>query len=63
MSILDIFANISEEEEIFFLTVSEIAWEQIFPLTVSKIMQEQHVNRSTKVYFSQGNKEDDKENG
>ena len=42
MSILDIFANISKEEEIFPLTVSKIAWEQ-------------HVNWSTKVYFSQGN--------
>ena len=42
MSILDIFANISKEEE-------------IFPLTVSKIAQEQHVHWSTKVYFSQRN--------
>ena len=42
MSILEIFANISKEEE-------------IFPLTVSKIVQEQHVDRSTKVYISQGN--------
>ena len=42
MSILDIFANISEEEE-------------IFPLTVSKIARAQHVHWSTKVYFSQGN--------
>ena len=42
MSILDIFANISKEEE-------------IFPLTVTKIVQEQYVNTFTKVYFSQGN--------
>ena len=42
MSILDIFANISKEEEIFPLTITKIAWEQ-------------HVNRFTKVYFSQGN--------
>ena len=42
MSILDIFTNISEEEE-------------IFPLTISKIEQEQHMNWSTKVYLSQGN--------
>ena len=42
MSILDIFANISKDEE-------------IFPLTVSEIAQEQHVHWSTKVYFSQGN--------
>ena len=42
MSILDIFANISKEEE-------------IFPLTISKIVREQRVHWSTKVYFSQGN--------
>ena len=42
MSILDIFANISKEEEIFPLTISKIAWELC-------------INRSTKVYFSQGN--------
>ena len=42
MSILDIFANISKEEE-------------IFPLTVSKIAREQRIHWSTKVYFSQGN--------
>ena len=42
MSNVDIFANISKEEE-------------IFPLTITKIAQEQHVNRFTKVYFSQGN--------
>ena len=42
MSILDIFANISKEEE-------------IFPLTISEIAREQHIHRSTKVYFSQGN--------
>ena len=42
MSILDIFANISKEEE-------------IFPLTVSKIALEQHVHWSIKVYFSQRN--------
>ena len=28
MSILDTFANISKEEEIFPLTITEIAWEQ-----------------------------------
>ena len=42
MSILDIFANISKEEE-------------IFPLTVSEIAQAQCIHWSTKVYFSQGN--------
>ena len=42
MLILDIFAKISKEEEIFPLTVTKKAWEQ-------------HVNRFTKVYFSQGN--------
>ena len=40
MSILDIFANISKEED-------------IFPLTVSKKVQEQHVHWSTKIYSSQ----------
>ena len=29
--------------------------EEIFPLTISEIVQEQCVNQSTKVYFSQGN--------
>ena len=42
MSILDIFANISKEEE-------------IFPLTVSEIAREQRIHQFTKVYFSQGN--------
>ena len=42
MSILDIFANISKEEE-------------IFPLTVSEIVQAQCIHWSSKVYFSQGN--------
>ena len=38
MSILDIFANISEEEE-------------NFPLTISEIAQEQHINRVHKSLF------------
>ena len=37
MSILDIFANISKEEE-------------IFPLTITKIAQEQCINRITNLF-------------